>query len=72
MVVNKDTRVFDILETYGDIAGVMEVLGVKSIGKYNIRRIITRFLSVERAAKIHKVPLDEFIQMLNKAIKAIK
>jgi hypothetical protein len=32
MTITKDTRVFDILETYGDIAGVMEVMGMKSVG----------------------------------------
>lgn len=48
----------------------MEALGVKSVGKYSVRRVITRVLSVERAAKIHKVPLDEFLEMLNKAIES--
>lgn len=72
MNVNKDTIVYDILMEYGDIAGVMETLGVKSVGKFNIRRIITRFLTVERAAKIHKVPLDEFIVKLNLAIESKK
>jgi uncharacterized protein DUF1858 len=72
MTITKDTRVFDILETYGDIAGVMEVMGIKSVGKYSIRRIITRFLSVEKAAIIHKKPLDEFLVTLNKAVEQKK
>jgi hypothetical protein len=69
MKINKDTIVFDILEKYGDIADVMEAFGIKSFGKYSLRRVITRMLTVERAAKIHKVPLDEFLVTLNKAIQ---
>lgn len=68
MIINKDTKVFDILEKYGDIADVMEAFGIKSVGKYSIRRVITRFLTVERAAKIHKVELDEFLVILNRAV----
>lgn len=67
MVIDKKTKVFDILEEYGDIAEVMEVFGIKRVGKYSIRRIITRGLTVEMAAKIHRVPLDEFLRMLKKA-----
>ena len=69
MKITKDTRVFDILEKYGDIADVMEAFGIKRVGKYSLRRVITRFLTVEKAAKIHKVPLDEFLVTLNKAIQ---
>ena len=65
--MDKDTKVFDILEQYGDIADVMEVFGIKRVGKYSIRRLITRGLTVQMAAKIHRVPLDEFLSMLNKA-----
>ncbi len=71
MTISKETRVFDILEEYGDIEKVMEAMGIKSVGKYNIRRIITRFLTVERAAKIHKKPLDEFLITLNKAVELV-
>ncbi len=72
MTITKDTKVFDILEEYGDIADVMEVFGVKRVGKYSVRRLITRALTVERASKIHKIPLDEFIDILNKAIESKK
>lgn len=67
MKIDKNTRVFDILEEYGDIADVMEVFGLKKVGKYSIRRIITRFLTVERASKIHRVPLEDFLNMLHHA-----
>ena len=69
MEVTKDTRVSDILEEYGDIADVMEVFGVKLVGKYSFRRMLTKALTVEPAAFVHRVPLDEFIDTLNEAIK---
>ncbi|MCF7824658.1 MAG: DUF1858 domain-containing protein [Candidatus Marinimicrobia bacterium] len=68
MKITKDTIVADILNEYGDIEGVMTALGIKSVGRYSIRKVITKFLTVERAAKIHKVPLDEFLVTLNKAV----
>lgn len=70
MQITKDTRVSDILETYGDIADVMEVFGIKPVGNYSLRRLITRFITVERAAKIHKVPLDQMLTHLEKATQA--
>ena len=70
MKINKDTRVYDIIKEYGDMAEVMEVFGVKRVGPISIRRIITRFLTVKNAAKFHKVPLDDFLQMLNQAIES--
>ena len=70
--ITKETIVFDILEKYGDIDDVMGAFGIKSVGKYSIRKIITKFLTVERAAKIHKVPLGEFLNTLNKAIELKK
>ncbi|MCF6336283.1 MAG: DUF1858 domain-containing protein [Spirochaetales bacterium] len=72
MTITKETRVFDILNEYGDIAGVMEAMGIKSVGRYSLRRIITRFISVEKAAKIHKKPLEEFLVTLNKAVEQKK
>ena len=71
MEITKDTRVSDLLDNYGDIAEVMEVFGIKRVGKYSVRKLLTKALTVERAARIHRVPLDEFLTTLNKAI-AIK
>lgn len=70
MEITKDTRVADILTEYGDIADVMEVFGVKRVGRYSFRRMLTKALTVERAAFVHRVPLDEFIDTLNKAVQA--
>ena len=69
MKITKKTIVADILKEYGDIEAVMTTFGIKSLGRYSIRKVITRFLTVERAAKIHKVSLDEFLETLNKAVQ---
>jgi hypothetical protein len=68
MEITKDTKVAAILKEYGDIADVMEVFGVKRVGRYSLRRMITKAISVETAARVHRVPLDEFIETLNKAV----
>ena len=70
MEITKDTRVYDILKEYGDIADVMEVFGVKRVGRYSIRRILTRFLTVKRAAFVHRVPPDNFLKMVQNAVKS--
>lgn len=68
MEITKDTKVSAILDEYGDIADVMEVFGVERVGRYSFRRMLTKALTVERAARIHRVPLDEFMETLNKAV----
>jgi len=68
MEITKDTKVSAILEEYGDIADVMEVFGVQRVGRYSFRGMITKVLTVERAARIHRVPLDEFMETLNQAV----
>jgi len=68
MEITKDTRVSDILTEYGDIANVMEIFGVQRVGRYSIRMLAARALTVERAARIHRVSLAEFLQILNRAI----
>ncbi|MBN1814846.1 MAG: DUF1858 domain-containing protein [Anaerolineae bacterium] len=70
MEITKDTRVSDILTEYGDIAEVMEAFGVQRAGRYSMRRFITKALTVENAARIHRVPLDEFINTLRQAVAA--
>ena len=68
MEITKDTKVASILEEYGDIADVIEVFGVKRVGRYSMRRMLTKALTVEWAARIHQVPLDEFLGILQKAV----
>jgi virulence-associated protein VapD len=69
--ITKDTRVSDILREYGDIAEVMEVFGIKRVGGYSVRKFITKALTVERAAKVHRVPVDEFLATLRTAVEQI-
>ena len=68
MEITKDTKVSEILREYGDIAEVMEVFGIKRVGGYSVRKFLTRALTVERAAKIDRVPLDEFLVTLRTAV----
>ncbi|MFC2038202.1 DUF1858 domain-containing protein [Chloroflexota bacterium] len=69
MDITLNTRVYDILKEYGDIAEVMEVFGVKRVGPFSIRRIITRFITVKTAAFVHHVPSDNFLKMVQNAVK---
>jgi len=68
MGITKDTKVSEILREHSDIADVMEMFGIKRVGGYNFRSFITKAITVERAAKIHRVPLDEFLATLHKAV----
>lgn len=69
MKITKNTRVSDILKEYGDIADVMEVFGVKRVGRYSLRAFLAKALTVKTAARIHRVPLDEFLNILEKAVR---
>lgn len=71
MKISKDTRVADILREYGDIADVMEVFGIRRVGRYSIRALAAKAVTVEWAARIHRVPLGEFLEILEKAIPSI-
>ncbi|MFT5586163.1 MAG: hypothetical protein ACI9VR_003760 [Cognaticolwellia sp.] len=68
LLITKDTMVSDILEEYGDIAALMEVLGVKRAGGLALRKVLGKLLTVERAAIVHRVPLDEFLTMVQDAV----
>ena len=70
MEINLNTRVYDILMEYGDIAEVMEVFGAKRVGRYSIRKILTRFLTVKRTAFVHRVPPDKFLKMVQNSVKS--
>jgi hypothetical protein len=70
MEITKNTRVADILQEYGDIADVMEIFGIKRVGRYSIRALATKAITVEWAARVHRVPLDEFLAILHKAVSA--
>jgi len=67
MQITKETRISEILLKYGDIAEVMEVFGVQRV-ESSLRLFLAKALTVEWAARIHKVPLDEFLEILHKAV----
>jgi len=69
MEINENTRVSTILEEYGDIAEIMELFGVKRVARYDFRRMLTKALTVKVAAKVHRVPTDEFLAILREAVK---
>jgi hypothetical protein len=68
MKITKKTMVSEILKEHGDIAGIMEIFGIKRVGGYGFRKLITRFISVRTAAFVHRVPLKEFIGMVESAV----
>ena len=68
MIITKDTKVSAILEKYGDIADIMEIFGVKRVAGWSIRTQLTKAITVQWAARVHRVPLDEFLEILNKAV----
>ncbi len=69
MEITKDTRVAAILEEYGDIAEIMELLGIKRVARYSLRMLAAKALTVEWAARIHRVPLDTFLRLLREAVQ---
>ena len=69
MNITERTYVSDILKEYGDIAEVMEIFGVRRVGGYGIRRFLTRFITVKTAAFVHRVPIDNFIGMVETAVQ---
>ncbi len=69
MEITKDTRVSAILEEYGDIADAMEIFGIKRVVRYSLRALAAKAVTVEWAARIHHVPLDEFLGILRRAIR---
>lgn len=68
MEITKKTKVAEILEEHGDIADVMEMFGVNRVAGFSVRRLLTKAITVEWSARVHRVPLDEFMETLNKAI----
>jgi hypothetical protein len=69
MDITKNTRVSDILKEYGDIVDVMELFGVKRVGRYSLRALVAKMITVKWAARIHGVPLDKFLGILQQAIQ---
>jgi hypothetical protein len=71
MEITKDTRVSEILDEYGDIAEVMELFGLQRVGRYSMRALAAKAVTVEWAARIHRMPLDELLVVLQKAVQVM-
>ena len=69
MLITQHTRIHDIIRQYGDISADMAARGVKCDGPRWLRRIVgpvvTRVLTVERAARMHGVPLEKMLRILD-------
>lgn len=70
MKITEKTRVYEILKEYGDIAEVMEIFGVRRVGSFGFRKFLARFITIKTAARVHRVPLENFIGMVETAINA--
>ena len=70
--VTPETKISDVLARYGDIADVMETLGVKRVGRYNVRRLLGKVVTVKRAAMVHKLSLEEMVTALQTAIDRVE
>jgi hypothetical protein len=68
MKVTQKTRIYTILKEFGDVADIMEIFGVKRVGNFAFRKIITRAITVRMAAFVHRVPKDKFLGMIQAAV----
>ena len=69
MKITANTMVSDVLKQHGDIAEIMESFGVQRVGNFGFRKVLTKIISIRTAAFVHRVPLNAFIRMVEKAIK---
>ncbi|MBI4944786.1 MAG: DUF1858 domain-containing protein [Bacteroidetes bacterium] len=70
MKITEKTYVSEILKEHGDIAEIMEIFGVRRVGGFGLRKILTKLITVKTAAFVHGVPLDKFIGMLETAVSS--
>jgi hypothetical protein len=67
MQITEDTKISDIFEEYGDISEVMVSLGMKGVDGNRLRHFLEKKLTVKWAARFHRVPLAEFLELLHTA-----
>lgn len=69
MFITQHTRMHAIIREYGDIASAMEAHGIRCGGPRWLRRVVrplvSRVLTVERAARLHGVPLERMLRVLD-------
>lgn len=69
LTITRHTRISDILREYGDIADVMEELGIRRVSSYSFRAFLAKAITVERAARIHRVSTEELVATLRAAVE---
>ncbi len=67
MEITKDTKVAEILEEYGDLPEVMGAFGVQQMGRYALQNPAARTVTVEKAARVHRLSLGALLDALNRA-----
>lgn len=63
-MINKDMRIFDVLQNYPESATIFEQFGMGCIGCMGVT-----MESIENGAKMHKIPLEKLLTALNESIK---
>jgi hypothetical protein len=66
--VTPETKIADVLSRYGDVASIMETLGVKRVAGFDVRRLLGKLITVKWAARVHGLPLEEMVGRLQSAI----
>ena len=68
MQITADTKISEIFDEYGDLSDSMVSLGMKGVDGNKLRHFLEKRLTVKWAARIHRVPLAEFLALIHTAI----
>ncbi len=68
LVITAQTHISEIFERYGELAEVLSALGLTPVGSVKLRRQLTKFLTVERAAGVQRIPVARLLALLQVAI----
>jgi len=66
--VNKDTKVFDVVDQYPDTLQIFLDFGFSQMSNPVMRNTMGRVASIDMATKMHNVNLDTFLKALNDKI----
>ena len=68
MHITENTKIADIFEEYGDISEAMVGFGMKAVDGNKLRNFLEKRITVKWAVRVHRVPVDELIALIHKAI----
>ena len=68
LVITAKTYISEIFERYGELSEVMSALGLTPVGSVSLRRQLTKFLTVERAAGVQRIPVERLLALLHVAV----